>query len=122
MPQPQTDRPNGRAPVLDINTGSRPKMDPAVILLVEEIRRGQDALRTDFCDAQRETTTAIESLTGEMRELRRQAPGRLAFYLSSAVVLLALISVMALVASRGIDPRVVGDAASTVAPAAPVAP
>lgn len=115
MPTPS----NGRAydhGVVDLYKSR--DIDPAVVLLIQEVRRGQDAMRTDFVEAQRDTTKAIGSLTTEMRELRKQAPGRLSFYLASAVVLLALIATFSLVATARVDVGKVADAVSSVAPTA----
>lgn len=95
-------------------------IDPAVVLLVEEVRRGNDALRDAMVASQRETTAALTNVTVEIRELRKQAPGRLSFYLAASVVLLALISTFALVATRGVDPGKVADAVTDIAPSAPV--
>ena len=99
--------------------GENHVLDPAVLLLVEEMRRGNDALRGEMVGAQHETTAAIVNLNVEMRELRNQAPGRLSFYLASAVVILALISVFGLLATRGVDPGTVAQAVHDVAPSVP---
>lgn len=85
-----------------------PDVDPAVRLLIEEVRRGQDRVVEE-----------VRGLRAEMRELRREAPGRLSIYALGSVVVLALIAVLALVATRGVDPSVVADAVRQVAPGAP---
>ena len=54
-----------------------------------------------------------------MGALRAQAPGRLAVYALGVVYSIALIAVLALVASRGVDPSVVAGAVHQVAPGAP---
>ena len=58
-----------------------------------------------------EMVGAIKDLTGEVQELRKQAPGRLAFYALSAIVLIAMVALLALVATRGVDPTTVAHAA-----------
>ncbi|MDP2308001.1 MAG: hypothetical protein Q8P18_18395 [Pseudomonadota bacterium] len=98
---------------------TRPDIDPAIVLLVHEMRRGQDSLRAEIVGAQRETTAAIGGLTREMRELRKQAPGRLAFYLAASIVVICLVAVFALIASRGVDVSAVSNAVQTVAPVVP---
>lgn len=90
-------------------TNGRSSVDPAVLLLVEELRRGNDQLRAEMVGA-------IRDLTVEVQELRRQAPGRLSLYALSGVVVLALVAVFGLVASRGIEPGAVAHAVHEVAP------
>ena len=92
------------------------ELDPGVSLLIQEIRRSNDSLRGEMVGAQRETTAAIGGLSDE---LRKQAPGRLSFYLSTAVVLLALVSVFGLLASKGVDVATVAHAVTAVAPDVP---
>ncbi|MDP2310917.1 MAG: hypothetical protein Q8P18_33165 [Pseudomonadota bacterium] len=89
-------------------------VDPAILLLVGEIRRGQDSLRGEMVAAQRENTAALGSVVTELRELRRQAPGRFVFSLSSALVVISLVSIFGLLASRGVDVGAVADAARTL--------
>jgi len=85
-----------------------PDVDPTVRLLIEEVRRGQDRVVEE-----------VRGLRTEMGALRAQAPGRLAVYALGVVYSIALIAVLALVASRGVDPSVVAGAVHQVAPGAP---
>ena len=91
-------------------------VDPAVLLLVEEIRRGNDALRGEMVAAQKDTTKAIGVLSGEMRELRKQAPGRLSFYLAASVVVLALVAVFGVLATRGVNTNDIAHAVREASP------
>jgi len=84
-------------------------VDPAVLLLVGEVRRSNDALRAEM-------VSALRDVAGEVQELRRQAPGRLALYALGAVVVLALVAQLALVATRGVDPGKVVEAVQQVTP------
>jgi hypothetical protein len=85
-------------------------IDPAISLLIQAIMRSQDVMREDIVASQRETTAAIRGLGSEMRELRRQAPGRLAFYLAASVVIMALISMFGMLASQGVNIQNVAEA------------
>lgn len=96
--------------------GPPPGVDPAILLLVGEIRRGNDALRREVVSAQKDTTTAFGVLGKEMVELRKQAPGRLSFYLAASVVVLALVAVFGVLATRGVNVNDVAHAVHEVAP------
>ena len=102
----------------------RPRdIDPGVVLLIQEVRRGNDALRSEMVSAQRETTAAIDRMGEKIDRLQEQAPGRLAFYLAAGVVILALVSMFGVLATKGVDPKGVADAVRVVAPSsAPDAP
>lgn len=93
-----------------------PDVPPAVLLLVEELRRSSDALRSELVGAQKETTAAVGVLSNEMRQLRATAPGRLSAYLAAGVMALALVSILGLLSFRGVDVREVTDAARVVQP------
>ena len=109
VPSVRSIPPASRTPVPPNGGGGQ--IDPAVLLLVEEVRRSNDALRS-------EVAGAVKTLAAEVRELRRQAPGRLSVYALSSVVVLALVALLALVATRGVDPVRVAEAVGTVAPTA----
>lgn len=88
------------------------ELDPAVRLLVSEIRRGQDALREDLVAASGETTTAVRALAADIRDLRKGG-----FYLGGAAMIVVLVCLFGLLSSRGVDVAKVADAVHAVTPA-----
>jgi hypothetical protein len=94
-------------------------VDPSVQLLVDEIRRGQDSMRADLVGEQKNTTAAINDLVSEMRALRAMAPGKGNVYLASAIIMLALLSMLGLMSVKGVNVTEVAHAASEVAPGFP---
>lgn len=81
------------------------EVDPAILLLITEMRRGNDSLKVELVGAVRDLGTEVKS------------QGRLAIYLSSAIVVLALVSMFGVLATRGVDPGSVAKAVHQVAPA-----
>lgn len=75
--------------------------------LVTEIRRGQDSLRVDIAKSIDTQTAAITELTTALREISKMHGAFVA-----GVLLLALVSVLGLLATRGVDPGAVTHAAS----------
>lgn len=86
--------------------------------LLSEMRRSNDGLVAALVAEQKNTTAAINDLTAEMRALRAQAPGRGNVYLASSIVILALVSILGLMSTRGVNVRDVADAATTILPTA----
>lgn len=72
--------------------------------LIVEIRRGHDT-----------QVKAIANLTDAVNALTKMHS-----YFVAGILFLASISIMGLMATRGVDPRVVAQAAASVMPAAPV--
>lgn len=90
-------------------TGHHEGVDPAVLRLAGEVRHGQE-----------QTVKDVRDLAAEVRGLREQAPGKPSLYLASSVVGLALVCVLGLLVSRGVDVGEVTEAVRQVsAPAAP---
>lgn len=94
----------------DTNRG----VDPAILLLVEEIRRGQDALREAMSKANAEIVAAHREAVEEIRGLRRDTPGKLNHALAIGIVMLALFSIAGLITVAGGDVGAAGDATSHV--------
>jgi hypothetical protein len=94
-------------------------VDPAIMLVIDELRRGQDA--RDRSDATRhaEVLAAIKEMVVEQRALRAMAPGKGNLYLATSLVVLALVSILGLMSTRGVRLGEVAAATEQVMPTAP---